>query len=211
MGHNGPSTEQLDALVLSCLDKLATAAAPRHAFMQFPCIVKGGNITIAQMEIKSASLAACLKGCTQVYLLAATLGADVDRLIARRVKIDSAEALCLQACAAHQLEDYCNVIEHDIAHNVCQGALSLRPRFSPGYGDFDIAWQTGILRLLNAQKLCGISETKTHMLAPLKSVTAVIGAGLAAENSIPDNACKYKCGNCGKIHCQFRNKEKLIS
>jgi hypothetical protein len=82
------------------------------------------------------------------------------------MKVDSAEGLCLQACAAAKIEEYCDSVEKELpAH---------RPRFSPGYGDFDITHQTDILRILDAQKI-GLTETKTHMLTPLKSVTAVIG------------------------------------
>jgi hypothetical protein len=81
--------------------------------------------------------------------------------------------------------------------------MHLRPRFSPGYNDFDIAHQTDLLRMLQAHKRIGLSETKSHMLTPLKSVTAVIGIG--AQDGSP--AVKDKCAGCLKTDCQFSSKE----
>ena len=175
MGHNGKVEKQLETLISSCLEKLAAVLDQRHVIMQLPCTVTDDNVTIDTMKIKSKALAARLNSCTQAYLFAATLGADVDRLIAQRAKMDSAEALCVQAFASVQIEDYCDSIEKELINGAKQQGMQLSPRFSPGYCDFDIAHQTDLLRLLEAHKRIGVSETKSHMLTPLKSVTAIIG------------------------------------
>ena len=209
MGHKGEADAQLQKLISSCLEKLAAVCAPVHIMTPFPCEVTSDSTAIGDLIIKSRSLAAHLSGCTQVFMLAATLGAAVDRLIAQRAKIDSAEAFCLQACASARIEDYCNSIENDLSVDLNRRELSLKPRFSPGYGDFDIAFQTDILRLLEAGKHAGISETSAHMLTPLKSVTALIGA---AGNCAADAraltgktaAESDKCAGCGKIDCGFK-------
>jgi hypothetical protein len=168
MGHTGAADTQMEELISSCLEKLANVCDPRSTMVSLPCTIKDGSVIIDNLNIKSASLAACMKDCDGACLFAATLGAGVDRLINQRMKIDSAEALCLQACAAAKIEEYCDSVEKELPNH--------RPRFSPGYGDFDITHQTDILRMLDAQKI-GLTETKTHMLTPLKSVTAVIGVG----------------------------------
>lgn len=203
MGHTGASDAQLEALVSSCLEKLVAVSAPRHVADQLPCSVTGSTVKIETLMIESEALAGQLRDCTQAVVLAATLGAPVDRLITQRAKIDSAEALCLQACAAAQIEDYCNRVEHELSQEITQRGCYLRPRFSPGYSDFSNTHQTGILRMLQAHKRIGLTETKTHMLTPLKSVTAVIGVGtkmvVCAAN---------KCTVCGKANCSFRvNKQ----
>jgi hypothetical protein len=219
MEHSGPVTQQLEELILSCLEMLASVSAPRHVMIQLPCTVTADHITIDTLNIKSFSLASCLANCTRVYMFAATLGADVDRLISGRVKIDSAEALCIQACASSQLEDYCGKIEQELAATIaqdspfCQPELFFRPRFSPGYGDFDIAHQTDVLRLLNAYKRIGVTETKTHILTPLKSVTAIIGVSPETgsiepkfrEQSAEDNNCE----TCGKSNCRYSKKGRI--
>ena len=203
MGHSGEVSTQLEEMISSCREKLASVCAPHHVTMQLPCTVDGNRISIGALDIESAFLAAYLSGCEQVYMLAATLGSSVDRLIAQRVKIDSAEALCLQACAASQIEEYCNRVEQKLSCEIEQQGMYLRPRFSPGYSDFDIAHQTDLLHMLQAHKRIGLSETKSHMLTPLKSVTAVIGISAQACPS----AAKDKCAGCIKADCQFSNKE----
>ena len=177
MGHKGRVEENLEAMISLCLEKLKTVSEPRHVMTQLPCEVNGNSVMLGELEIKSYALASRLEKCSRVYIFAATLGADVDRLITQRTKIDSAEALCLQACAAAQIEDYCDSIEKKLSSELIQQELTPRPRFSPGYCDFDITHQTDVLRILQAHKRIGLGETKTHMLTPLKSVTAVIGAG----------------------------------
>ena len=215
MGHAGAPGAQLEMLISSCLEKLGAVCDPRHVIRQFPCTVAGDFVTIETLKIKSRGLAARLSNCIQVYLFAATLGADVDRLIAQRSITDSAEALCTQACAAAQIEDYCNNIEQELLRDISRNGLYLRARFSPGYGDFDIACQTDVLNILQAHKLIGVTETKTHMLAPLKSVTAVIGVSAEETFCAQESASEParlgsppdKCKICDKTDCSFRLTE----
>ena len=207
MGHSGEASIQLEKMISSCLEKLAAVSEPRHVMRQFPCFVSENNVTIDTFNIKSKSLTACLRDCTYVYLLAATLGADVDRLISQRSMADSAEALCLQACASAQIENYCNSVEQELSDNVYQDGLYLRSRYSPGYGDFNITCQTNVLSILNAHKLIGVTETKSHILTPLKSITAVIGVSSQVFHA-EETVCmqEHKCKICDKMDCNFREK-----
>ena len=45
-------------------------------------------------------------------------------------------------------------------------------RFSAGYGDFDIAYQSDFLRILKAYTI-GVSLTESQQLVPTKTVTAI--------------------------------------
>ena len=75
----------------------------------------------------------------------------------------------------------------------------IRPRFSPGYGDFDIAHQDMILRMLDTAKKIGLTLTGGNMLTPSKSVTAVIGL------SETETSCHIKgCEACQKKDCAYR-------
>ena len=97
-----------------------------------------GRLVIGQMEIRRKSLSRNLKGCRQVVLFGATLGAGVDRLMRRISLTDMARAVILQSCAAAMLEEYCDECQKKIAAELEEEHLYLRPRFSPGYGDFDM-------------------------------------------------------------------------
>lgn len=210
MGHHGGIDARMKELISSSLEKLGSESEPRLVTALFPCVVEEDRVFLAdeRLEINSKDLAAHLAGSTRIYLLAATLGAGVDRLIARRSKMDSAEALCLQACAAFVIEEYCDKAEAELAAESGREGFCLCPRFSPGYGDFDLAHQTEILRLLDAPRKIGVSETGSHILTPLKSVSALIGGRAADEMDEAEAACRIrdKCAACGKIDCQFRAK-----
>jgi len=80
----------------------------------------------------------------------------------------------------------------------CEGWY-LRPRFSPGYGDFDIRHQEKLLALLQADKKIGLTMTKSCMLTPTKSVTALIGI---SREQIPCH--RQGCEVCEKADCLYR-------
>ena len=77
--------------------------------------------------------------------------------------------------------------------------LYLRPRFSPGYGDFDICYQEPIVRMLNCAKTIGLTLTDSFMMTPTKSVTAVIGIS-TQKDRCPISGCEV----CTKKDCEYR-------
>lgn len=134
-----------------------------------------GELQIGNMKVQSSHLEKNLKGCSQVILFGTTLGTAVDRQIHTCEIVDIARAVVLQACAAAFLEEYCDEMQGRIAEKMAKEQLYLRPRFSPGYGDFSIMHQRQILQMLDAAKKIGLTMTESYMLTPTKSVTAVIG------------------------------------
>ena len=154
------------------------------------------EFTIGTSAIQSSSLGRNLKGCRKVILFGATLGAGVDRLITRASVTNMAGAVVLQACAAALLEEYCDRCQTEIGMEMEKEGLHLRPRFSPGYGDFDIRFQAPLIQMLDCAKTIGLTMTDSYMMTPTKSVTAVIGASDTAEK------CHIKgCEVCEKKDC----------
>ena len=97
------------------------------------------------------------------------------------------------------LEEYLDECQEELRLEQEAQGLYLRPRFSPGYGDFSVLHQGEILRMLDAPKRIGLSVTDGNMLTPTKSVTAVIGVGRTQLS------CHVKgCENCGKSDCAYR-------
>jgi cobalamin-dependent methionine synthase I len=140
-----------------------------------------------------------LSGCGEAYLFAATLGTKADFLLERASKIDMSRAVVLQACAAALTESVCDEAERELSAEAAKRGLFLRPRYSPGYGDFSILHQRDLLGILQAQKKIGLAMTQDSMLVPTKSVTAVIG--LTAEQTTCHIA---KCMGCKSLNCPFR-------
>ena len=137
-GRNAADERTL-ALIEDAFAELERTAAPKSVCRIFDVEqTEDGRIIIGNMEIRSSSLGRNLKGCTKAVLFGATLGAGTDMLIRRASLTDMAKAVVLQSCAAALLEEYCDEEQLKIGRELEKQHLYLRPRFSPGYGDFDI-------------------------------------------------------------------------
>ena len=180
--------------------ELERLADKKSIYRIFELSLKDENeLKIGNVEIYSRNLRTNLKDCKQVVLFAATLGAEVDRLIRKMQVVDMAKAVVMQACAATLLEEYCDELQQKIAEHMQEQGKYIRPRFSPGYGDFSIQHQKAVLAMLEASKRIGVTMTDSYMLTPTKSVTAVIGIGDAEMN------CNLNsCEECDKTDCTYR-------
>lgn len=192
--------DQTLALVESSFEELDRVAKGRIVYRIFELEVSGDErIKIGELEVASKNLAKNLRGCSQAVLLGATLGIEVDMLMKRYSLTQMSRTVVLQACAAAMLEEYLDDWQKDFAQEMKVQGYYLRPRFSPGYGDFNILHQGDILRMLDSAKKIGLTMTDSSMLTPTKSVTAVIGL---SEENVP---CHNKgCEVCEKVDCIYR-------
>lgn len=192
--------EKTLTLIREAFAELEHSAAPKSVCRIFDVErTEDEKIIIGNMKINSRSLGRNLKGCKEVILFGATLGENVDRLIRRRTLTDMAGAVVMQACAAAFLEEFCDEEQIKIGIEMERRGLYLRPRFSPGYGDFDILYQEPLMRMLDCAKRIGLTMTESFMMTPTKSVTAVIGASPVKERC-PIEGCEA----CGKMDCEYR-------
>lgn len=188
------------SLISDSFKELDICSDKRSLYRVFDCIHRGdGIIEIGKMEIHSKSLSKNLKGCSRAVAFGASLGVQVDLLMKRYALFDMARVVVLQACAAAMLEEYCDACEEAIMDTLRQEGLWLRPRFSPGYGDFDIHHQKDMIQMLDSAKKIGLTMTESYMLTPTKSVTAIIGL------SPVSGQCHRKgCQVCEKKDCDYR-------
>ncbi len=191
-------------LIRDSLAELDKAAVKRLVCRVF-CISGGGEdgIEIGQLHIESRKLKKHLSGCESVILLAATLGVGVDRLMKRYAVTDVSRAVVLQAAAAALLEDYLDEWQKNLAVDYAREGKYLTSRFSPGYGDLGLESQEMLLRMLDAGKRIGLSVTDGLMLAPTKSVTAIIGIREGGNDSTAGCAAGG-CASCEKYDCAYR-------
>lgn len=201
LGFRGkPADERTLQTMESCLAELEQAVTPRSIHRGFPVTFSGGAVTVGSLRIESADLAKHISGCGEAVLFAATLGARADFLLERAAKTDMSRAVVMQACAAALTESVCDEFQREIAREAAKRGLYLRPRYSPGYGDFSIRYQRDLLNILECRKI-GLSMTEDCMLVPTKSVTAVIG--LMKEKA----SCQIaKCMECRSLDCPFRKE-----
>lgn len=152
------------------------------------------------LSIKSQNLKKLFENCDRVYLLAATLGQDLDRKLSITQKVDMLEALVLDACASVWVDRLCDDVEQKIITEIKENEF-LTMRFSPGYGDVPLVCQPIILDVLNAHKRLGLTVTKTDMLVPTKSVTAFIGVSHQLEKR------EKSCGACNLVKsCIYKRR-----
>ena len=145
---------------------------------------------------ESKNLSAHLEGCREAYLVCGTVGAGIDAM-QRRVSVASgADALIVQAIGAAAIEKWMDMVEDEIRGELAPGE-TLRPRYSPGYGDFPLAVQREMVVLLDTARRIGVSLTDTLLMAPSKSVTAIIGvaASDACVGSVPSASIQRSAAN----------------
>ena len=198
-GKNAVDDQTL-RLIAESFERLRSVAGRKSVYRIFDLEQEDGEtVRFGSLTVKSKSLGKNLRGCDKIVLFGATLGIGVDQLLSRTSKTDMAKTVVLQACAAALLEEYCDECQERIRQEMESEGRYLRPRFSPGYGDFPIECQRDMVRMLDCAKSIGLTLTESCMMAPSKSVTAVIGAGRAAVR-----CHRQGCESCEKLDCIYR-------
>ncbi len=192
--------EQVLVLIEACVRELERAAVPKSIYKEYPLSFYGEEgIDCCAFQTCSKALKKNLKDCQSVLLFGATLGTGVDLLLHRYNRLQMSKAVVLQAAADAMLEDYCDQMNEELEKKYEEKGLYLRPRFSPGYGDFSLECQPALLGCLEAGKRIGITLTDSLLMAPSKSVTAVIGI-----SRIPGTCGMRSCQDCEKRDCAYR-------
>ena len=150
----------------------------------------------------SQALARYVGATKELFLFGATLGSRVDVALRRMAMTSVAEAGAGQAVAAALIETYCDDCCAELQKQLPNNQ-KLKWRFSPGYGDWTLEEQKILFSVLDCAHTIGLTLTESCMMAPVKSVTAVIAI-------TEEDVCSYstnKCLRCNKIDCEFRRKE----
>ena len=156
----------------NCIDEIKTKLTYKVCYRQFRVKVCDDVCDFGTFIFRSKKLALTLKGCKSVIVFAATIGVEIDRLIAKYGRISPSRALMFQAIGAERIETLCDVFCADIAEEY---NLSTKPRFSPGYGDLPLSSQKDIFSVLSPEKQIGLFLTDNMLMSPSKSVTAIVG------------------------------------
>lgn len=152
------------------------------------------QLTIERFKIQSLALHNHLAPYSHVVLMAATLGTAVDKLIDREMLLSPSSGLLLNAAASALIEEVCDFAEAEALDAIAQRFEVRREnlttcfRFSPGYGDLDLAVNASIISALAADKRIGVTTSKNHLLVPRKSVTAIFA--LKVEDVVEDEYAK---------------------
>lgn len=199
-GHGADDT--VKDLVEQCIGELFNAVVPKHLVGEFPLVLGAEDAIDGYcFQTHSKNLAKNLRDCQAILVFAATLGTGADQLIQKYNRIQMSKAVVMQAAATAMIEEYCDEVCKGLRLKYEAKEKYLRPRFSPGYGDFPLDCQTALLGALEAGKRIGIKLTDSLLMMPSKSVTAVMGVSGKAYR------CEVKgCEVCGKKDCAYRRQ-----
>lgn len=189
-------TESLPMLK-ECISEAESVLTYKVCYEEFDVKIDGDLVITSAFSTTSSALAKNLSGCRKILIFGATIGVGFDRLIAKYGSISPSKAILFQGLGAERIEALCDAFCKDMEKEY--GGLF--PRFSPGYGDFDISCQKEIFQSLDLAKKIGLTLNESLLMSPSKSVTAIIGIGSNCKKT--DSACRA----CKKIDCSFRKKE----
>lgn len=200
LGHRGQEVpDNVEQLITECKLELERDAAPRAVWREYPLSIRGHVLDMTCLQTESKSLERNLKDCERILLFGATLGSQVDVLLQRYGRIQMSKAVVMQAASVAMLESFCDEKNEELKQQYLEQGWYLRPRFSPGYGDFPLECQRQIVPALELGKRIGVTLTDSLLMAPSKSVTAVIGA-----SRLPRQCSVQGCEVCEKRDCEYR-------
>ena len=193
------SNPVLDAMIQRAQREIEKASHPRSVWKRFSLSVEEKGVVLGGQFLPSRDLSDHLRGCREAFLFAFTLGPEVDALIKRYQLVEVPLVPVLQACAAAYTEEQADAAQEPMEAWARERGLYLRPRYSPGYGDFSLENQRFIFQALEVPKRTGITLTENCLMLPLKSITAVVGV------SLDPSLCHVgKCMTCLAAECPFR-------
>lgn len=175
-GYSGITSddETVKSLMEEVISEASIAVKGRVCYAVFD-ISWQNDIPSLPFECESKDLAKCLKGSSRVVMFAATIGLDIDRLIKKYERFTPSKALLLQAFGAERVEAVCDAFCWEYSSETGGGAVSLSPRFSPGYGDLPLSTQKDFFEILGINKNLAVTLNESLLMTPTKSVTAIFG------------------------------------
>ena len=162
---------QAEGLINGCLSDCFGILKYKVCFDRFPISVSENSVKFPFAETDSASLAKHLCGFSEAVVFAATVGIELDRLIMKASRLSPSRAVCFQAIGAERIEALCDAFCDELKSDFSVTSS----RFSPGYGDFPLRFQTEIFKALDCPRKIGLSLNSALLMSPSKSVTAIVG------------------------------------
>jgi len=173
---NSEINSQISELVENVTSEVESSLNLKACYKRFPVIESNeGALDLGFASVKSESLKINLKNCHEIILFVATIGIETDRIIQKYSRTSPSKAVIAQAAGTAAIEEWCNILCREFEKESNMNDEYLRPRFSPGYGDFSIEAQRDIFAVLDCQRKLGLTLNESLLMSPTKSVTAFVG------------------------------------
>lgn len=201
MGVPADADDGLRARMEALSAELSARIIPHSVWRAFPVTQAEGLPHLGGLTLPGRSASRMLADCREAAVLVCTLGAAFDLWLRKLQSRDMAQAVMLDALGSAYVEAACDAAEREIADRFPR--MYLTDRFSPGYGDLPLTLQPALLSMAGARHI-GVACTPTLLMAPQKSVTALIGLADA-----PQMARIRGCAHCSMSKtCTIRKAGK---
>ena len=196
----------------SAVTWLLSRARPRGIYATHPITLEHDLVTFhgtaAPLSLRSADLARLLDGSQTATILAVTAGSEVDDEVVRLSAAGKlAQAAFLDAAGSDCVEQAADILCCMLGRSASRLGREVTERFSPGYGDLELAVQPAVAAAAHAGRI-GIQVQASLMMLPLKSVTAIVGSRPAKADSRPGgppgDTGDAKCARCQVRECRYR-------
>ena len=198
----GEGNAEIRRMTAETAEELERKITPRRTWRTFRTEIRADGVFLPEAgeTLRGALAKNMLAECDTAVILLCTLGAEFEKMQRAQEARNMARAVVLDACGSAWVEAGCDAAEEEIAARF--PGKYRTDRFSPGYGDLPLESQEWILRVLNAGRRLGVTETASHLLIPAKSVTAVIGL-----SDRPQGAKIRGCAYCAlREECAYRER-----
>lgn len=203
-GQDSPDAATAANLEQACKE-IEHAARPRWTYTKFS-IDENLELGGTGVKLTGQDIAAHLEHCASCFIMGLTLGPAVERATLMAEAQDMALAVLMDAAASILVETYADMAEAVLRNDILQQGEYMTARFSPGYGDFPISLQPGIVGLLDGPRAIGLTVSASGIMIPRKSITAVLGI-----SSRPVKGKLAGCANCAlRERCMARGKGKRL-
>ncbi|MFH1877168.1 MAG: hypothetical protein ABH865_09810 [Candidatus Omnitrophota bacterium] len=133
------------------------------------------SLTLGTVPFKSKLLVRLLKNSSQAIVMAATAGSRIIEAMEELRADDLTRAVIYDAVASVAVDNALTWIQDYYRRELLrENKTVLSKRISCGYADFSLSFQKAFYKILGLSRL-GVTITKSYMLVPEKSVTAVTG------------------------------------
>lgn len=141
---------------------------------QFAITSAGGRVRLDNgYSIESGKFSEWIKNCSHLYLFVVTAGILFSERTSELLSRDEISAAMIADAAGSAAAESCAQAADNFIRSL-EPDMELTKRYSPGYGDWDVADNRNFLEHLKADEI-GITVNEGGLMHPEKSVSAAIG------------------------------------
>lgn len=126
--------------------------------------------------IESRQVSRMLKDCGYIVLFVVSIGLKLEEDVNQLINRDRlTEAYIMDAIGSETADTAANKVHHELVKKIAEAeGYRVTPRFSPGYGDWDIKIQARMIDLCRGNSI-NVTVNEYSMMIPKKSVSGVFG------------------------------------